>query len=324
MQAPPQEPEHSFIDIGANLTDDMFEGRYNGKAAHESDWEDVLTRAWSIGMKRIIITAGNYEEAQKAIALARKDGLKTKLSLKERLFCTVGVHPTRCGEFDKAEEGAEQYLNNLLALIEANRDKVVAVGEFDYDRLNFCDKETQKKCFYLLLEYFEQQFELAERSGLPLFLHMRAACDDFCDIVSKNRPRFKHGVVHSFTDSAEDLQKVLALDLFIGLNGCSLKTEENLAVAAAIPLNRLMLETDAPWCDIRNTHAGAKHIKTQFQKKDKKKFEKGKWVKGRNEPAAIVQVLEVVAAVKGIPTNEVSRQVFENTAQVFFSSGQQV
>ncbi|KAL6049070.1 TatD DNase [Balamuthia mandrillaris] len=309
MQAPPHEPEHSFIDIGANLTDDMFEGRYNGKAAHESDWEDVLTRAWNIGMKKIIITAGNYEEAQKALALARKD---------ERLFCTVGVHPTRCGEFDKAEEGAEQYLNNLLALIEANRDKVVAVGEFglDYDRLNFCDKETQKK-------YFEQQFELAERSGLPLFLHMRAACDDFCDIVSKNRTRFKHGVVHSFTDSAKDLQKVLALDLFVGLNGCSLKTEENLAVAAAIPLNRLMLETDAPWCDIRNTHAGAKHIKTQFQKKDKKKFEKGKWVKGRNEPAAIVQVLEVVAAVKGIPTNEVSRQVFENTAQVFFSSGEE-
>jgi len=61
-----------------------------------------------------------------------------------------------------------------------------------------------------------------------------------------------------------------------------------------------MIETDCPYCDIRNTHAGSKYIKTKFPRVDKKKYSSDKLVKDRNEPCTIVQVVEVLAAVMGI------------------------
>jgi TatD DNase family protein len=82
----------------------MYQGRYQGKTYHEPDLDAVLERAWQAGVAKIIITAGTLAEATQALKLARTD---------ERLFCTVGVHPTRCDEFEKNAEGAEDYLQQL-------------------------------------------------------------------------------------------------------------------------------------------------------------------------------------------------------------------
>lgn len=167
--------------------------------------------------------------------------------------------------------------------------------------------------------YFEKQFQLAEETKLPMFLHSRSAHQDFIDIIRRNRDRFVGGVAHCFTGTKEEAADYLDQGLYIGITGCSLKTEENIEAMKSIPTDRLLLETDAPWCDIRPTHAGFKYIKTKFETKKKEKWEKGLCVKGRNEPANIVQVLEVVAGCRGEDVESLAQSVYENTLNLFFS-----
>jgi TatD DNase family protein len=78
-----------------------------------------------------------------------------------------------------------------------------------------------------------------------------------------------------------------------GINGCSLKTIENLEVVRGIPAERMMVETDSPYCDIKNTHAGIQFVKSVWPSKKKEKYEPGSTVKGRNEPC-LVRYLEAV------------------------------
>eukprot|EP01135_Chromosphaera_perkinsii_P009445 Nk52_evm3s1762 gene=Nk52_evmTU3s1762 len=298
-----------FVDIGVNLTDPVFKGVYRGKQAHRDDFVDMLKRAASRGMERMIVTGGSLEDSRQALEVAKEH---------DCLYSTAGCHPTRCSEPDSHPEGPDSYFKSIHSLIkEANGSgsrKIVAVGEFglDYDRLQFCPVEQQKK-------NFEKQFDIAEATGLPLFLHCRNTGTDFADITRRNRHRFREGVVHSFSGTAEEAAALLDMGLYIGINGCSLKTEENLQVVKNIPLERIMFETDAPWCDIRNTHASKKYVKTDFVSKKKERFEEGCMVKGRNEPATIVQVAEVVAGVKEIENlEEMCDVVYRNTMQVFF------
>ena len=90
-----------------------------------------------------------------------------------------------------------------------------------------------------------------------MYLHNRNTGNDFYDIVKKNRNRFTSGVVHSFTGSKDEVKQIIELGLFIGLNGCSFKTAENLEVVKTIPVDKIMLETDSPYCEIRKSHAGS-------------------------------------------------------------------
>ncbi|ETL40523.1 hypothetical protein L916_08325 [Phytophthora nicotianae] len=327
-----------MIDIGANLTDPVFTGLYRGKQKHEvtchgseglfislhaltcccflaiqSDLTAILARAKTFGVDKIIVTGGNLEESHKALQLAKdKEGNGLP-----QLFSTVGVHPTRCSEFEANGKDPDTYFAELLAVCEQGQKegKAVAIGEcgLDYDRLEFCDKATQ-------LKYFEKQFQLAELTKLPLFLHNRNTGGDFYDMISKNRSRFSNGVVHSFTGEKEEMLKLVELGLYIGVNGCSLKTAENLECVKAIPLERLMIETDAPWCDIRATHAGHGHVKTSWQSKKAEKYAPDCLVKGRNEPCTLIQVLEIISAIRGEDQEAVAARVLENTENVFFKN----
>lgn len=78
------------------------------------------------------------------------------------------------------------------------------------------------------------------------------------------------------------------LDLYIGVNGCSLKTKENIENVKKIPLDKLMIETDAPYCEIRNSSAGSQYVKTKFKSIKKEKWSPDMLVKGRNEPCQII------------------------------------
>jgi TatD DNase family protein len=208
----------------------MFYGRYSGRDVHPPDVDAVLNRAAAAGVMRTIVTAGTLEQANEALELART---------RSDLFCTVGVHPTRSRA---ALSQLDLHIAKLAEVIERGQQKVVAVGELglDYDRLQFSDAPEQRPVF-------EAQFALAEKTGLPLFLHDRNTNGDFAEIIRENRSRFTTGVVHSFTGTVEEMRGYIAQGLYIGLNGCSLKTEQNIAVAKEVPLDRLMLETDCPY-----------------------------------------------------------------------------
>ena len=163
-----------FIDIGVNLTDSMYSGEYNGSTKHPKDLEAVLARAKEAGVEKMMVTGGSLEESKKAVQMAREH---------PGLVATVGCHPTRCSEFE-GEGGPEQYYEGLLKVIQENKDVVVAVGEFglDYDRTKFCDVETQKK-------YFVRQLDLSAATGLPLFLHCRAAAADLVEILASHKEK---------------------------------------------------------------------------------------------------------------------------------------
>jgi TatD DNase family protein len=156
---------------------------------------------------------------------------------------------------------------------------------------------------------------------LPLFLHSRAAADDFERLLKPRLPQLKKGgLVHSFTGSLEEMRRLVELGLDIGVNGCSLKSEENLAVVKEIPLGRLQLETDGPWCEIRPSHASAKLLEgapVLPKSVKKEKWTQENMVKGRNEPCAIGLVAHVVAKVKDVPVEEVVQAAWRNSVKMF-------
>ncbi|WAR24328.1 TATD1-like protein [Mya arenaria] len=200
------------------------------------DFLDVLKRASDVGVEKIMVTAGCMEDVKEATELVKSH---------DHLYTTIGCHPTRCSEFEKSGD-PDGYMNQLLDIAAQNKGKVVAVGEFglDYDRLQFCPKQTQ-------LKYFEKQFELVEQLQLPLFLHSRNAASDFSDIIRRHRDKFRGGV---------------------------------------------------------------------FPSKKKEKWEKGNFVKSRNEPATIIQVLEVLAGARNENIEDLARVIHDNTQKLFFPS----
>lgn len=116
------------------MTDEVFDGRYSGSRKHDADRQQVLDKAWHMGMEKIILTVGTIFDCEPAFKIAKTD---------ERIFCTVGCHPTRCGEFLVDDD----YFNKLDQHIQENKSKVIAIGEIglDYDRLHFCEADVQKK-----------------------------------------------------------------------------------------------------------------------------------------------------------------------------------
>lgn len=315
-----------YFDIGSNFTDKMFKGIYNGKKKHLPDLMDVVRRSINTGMEALLITSSCAKESNDIIESIIPCIHEKYPTL--YIGTTLGVHP--CSSKDVKGDWIGEMEEILRKDILSPMPMIKSLGELglDYDRLFMSDKETQ-------LLVFKKQFFLCDLSKkllpicLPLFLHMRAASDDFFHIIKENRHRFDEGVVHSFTGTIEDVKKIIELNLYIGINGCSLRSEESLSVVSMIPLSHIMVESDAPWCEIKKGHAfatkykeisnediGLLEVAVKAENLDTSKEPKPP-VKGRNEPWASCKIIHMLSILHNLPLKVVESIVWENSMKVF-------
>ncbi|MGA2247140.1 MAG: TatD family hydrolase [Verrucomicrobiota bacterium] len=256
-----------LIDIGVNLAHRSFHG----------DRKAVIQRAFDAGVNVMVITGTSQASSQEAQRIA--------CDYPGQLFSTAGVHPhdSRNCTMDTIAE-----LRRLAAL-----EQVVAIGEcgLDFNR-DFSPRPQQEK-------WFEAQVALAEELQMPLFLHERDADQRFSEILTAVRKSVP-AVVHCFTGSRESLKMYLDMGLHIGITGwiCDERRGEPLReLVREIPLDQLMIETDAPFLLPRSMTTKPKD--------------------GRNEPGFLPYVLEAVADCLGKPSEEIARITTE-TARSFF------
>lgn len=263
MNTPPE-----IIDIGLNLVHDSF----------DPDRDAVIERAERAGVRRMIITGSSIASTRAAMDLVRRHPLKFRT--------TAGVHPHHATDLDT------NAFIDLSAL--ARADEVVAVGEcgLDYFR-DFSPRDQQVAAFH-------RQLELAVQLGKPVFLHQRDAHDDFVAVLREYRSRIVGGVAHCFTAGMQEARAYLDLDLHIGITGWICDERRGLhlrEVVRHVPVNRLLIETDAPYL-----------LPRDLQPKPRSR---------RNEPMYLPHVLDAIAAAREQPPLELAAATTENALRLF-------
>lgn len=216
-----------MIDIGVNLTNAQF----------KNDLDRVLQESFAAGIEAMVLTGTDLESSIECQRLCESYSEQYA----NKIFCTAGIHPHDASAWNR--DVAKQLADLLGSTF------TVATGEtgLDFNR-NYSSREDQIKAF-------EGQIELAAESSKPLFLHERDAFDTQIDILKNYRDQFEQAVIHCFTGTKKSLYAYLDLDLYIGITGwvCDERRGVDLAkLVADIPLNRLMVETDAPYLLPRN------------------------------------------------------------------------
>tara|TARA_B100000965_G_scaffold94945_1_gene77538 strand:- start:231 stop:1022 length:792 start_codon:yes stop_codon:yes gene_type:complete len=203
---------------------------------HESfknDLGDILDAANNVGVEYFFCPASKEKEIEDLINLSE--------SYQKNIFCSIGIHPHNASDLKpNTIENLKKYLGN---------QHVKAIGEIglDYYR-NFQSPEIQKKCFNAFLE-------LASTNQYPVFLHHRDAFDDFYPMIKNCIGEVPESIVHCFTGTKSELKKFLDLGLYIGITGwiCDPKRGADLReIIKYIPLDRLLIETDAPYLVPKN------------------------------------------------------------------------
>ena len=195
---------------------------YDDKA-FDKDRDEVLTSLSGFSVSAVINCASDIASAEKSISLAEKYPF---------IFAATGIHPHEAA----AEKSFDK--NRLASLLAHN--KVVAVGEIGLDyHYDFSPRDTQ-------LHFLEEQLKLANDLSMPVIIHDREAHADTMRLLTQYRPK---GVVHCFSGSVEMAKEIIKLGMYIGLGGAvTFKNAKTpLEVAEEIPLESMLLETDAPY-----------------------------------------------------------------------------
>ncbi|MEN6428374.1 MAG: TatD family hydrolase [Phycisphaerales bacterium] len=237
------------------------------------DVPGVIERSRAAGVTGWITVGTQLEDSRKAIELAGQY---------ETMYATVGIHP------HDAQTADLRALEELKQL--AQREKVVAVGETGLDfHYNFSKQPDQKRAF-------EAHLEIAREVGLPVVIHARNAFDEAMEILDRCGGGLKGVVFHCFSGSAEQARMVLDRGYFISFTGVvTFKNAEVTRQAAkAVPLDRLMIETDCPYMS-------PEPVRSQKP----------------NEPELMVHTAQFLAQLKGISLDDLAKATTRTAIEFF-------
>lgn len=234
--------------------------------------DQVMQNARESGVTRMICVGCDLEDSRLAVDFVQNY---------PECYASIGIHPHEAQHF----AGKPEALETFASL--ADQPKVVAIGECGLDFYYSHSPKAEQ------IEVLRFQIELALKHDLPLIFHVREAFDDFWPVF--NSYQSVRGVLHSFTDSADNLEKALAKGLYIGVNGISTfaKDAQLLEVFKSIPSDHLLLETDAPFL-----------TPTPFRGKI-------------NEPKLVGSVAEFMSGLRGQDLAELANQTTTNARQLF-------
>jgi len=248
----------------------------------DEDREDVLRRAWEAGLIWILNPGIDIRTNQAAIELSR--------SFPGKISAAVGIHP------NYGQPWTNELLENLRR--QAQQPEVVAIGEIGLD---YYRQHTPHKQQKLMLQ---AQLDLAMELSLPVIIHNRDSTHDLLSLlqewhqklVQSNHPLAQRpGVLHSYSSDYQSAMIAIGMNFFIGISGpvTFKNAPQRKAVTRDLPLEKLLLETDAPFL-APHPHRGK-----------------------RNEPANIPLIAKEIAQLKGIQVNEVAKVTYTNASILF-------
>ena len=238
----------------------------------EKDLEQVLDRAQNGGITHIIVVGIDIPSSFKALELAKRYDF---------IFSTVGYHP------HNADDADSHKLEELSGLV--SEPKVIAWGEIGLDFFrNYSPPEKQ-------IEIFEQQLEMAFQFNLPVIIHDRESHEEVFEIIRKKGIKKHEGVIHCFSGDYELAMAFIDIGYYISIPGTvtyknALQIQD---VASRIPLERMLIETDAPFL-------------APVPKRGK-----------RNEPLFVTHIAQKIAKLRGKDFKEVALQTSENAKRLF-------
>jgi TatD DNase family protein len=238
-----------------------------------TELDGVVDRARAAGVGRIVTISTRVKQHTAVLAIAERF---------PNVYCSVGTHPHH------AHEELDITVEHLVAV--TRPAKVVAIGEAGLDyHYSYSSRDAQE-------QGFRSHIAAARETGLPLVIHSRDADLDMAKILEEETGKGAFpAVLHCFTGGRELALRAIALGLYISFTGILTfkKSEDLRLIAAALPSDRILVETDAPY------------------------LAPGPYRGKRNEPAYVVETAKTLAAVRGISTEEIARQTTENFYRLF-------
>ncbi|MBA63609.1 MAG: hydrolase TatD [Planctomycetaceae bacterium] len=253
-----------LIDTHSHLDSEQFDGIR----------ATIMEQTQRAGIEKIITIGCSWGSSQKCLYLT---------SVYSNVYAAVGIHP------NYTSDANPDHWDRIVEM--TMHPKTVALGETGLDRYwDFCPFELQQ-------DYFDRHIRLSQKTGIPFIVHMRDCEQDILNMLIEAKQRGPlHGVMHSFTGDQATADKCLELGMYISFAGMVTfkKNDQLREVAATIPLNRILLETDSPYLSPHPLRS-----------------------KRPNQPAFMVHTAECLANIKDLPLTTLAAQTVENTYRLF-------